>query len=205
MAPVNLDDELRRAVAARTHLLDDRQGVFAARVVRCQHRHVRETRGDRAHHGPLLPIPIAPAAEDEDHLAGVGFYLGPSRTEDLGQSNRCVGVVDDDFHTDRVRHDLEAPGGSNRIRQPRRDRRCGHAKDPRGRGRTKGVTHVDLTAGTQTNRLTFEAKVALFEADAELLSLAEREAFRWDASALEQTPSERVVLVDHSLQSVLGR
>ena len=43
--------------------------VLAAGVVGGEHGEVGEAGGDRAHDGPLRPVPVAAAAEDHDHAS----------------------------------------------------------------------------------------------------------------------------------------
>ena len=62
-------DPGRSAAEAREHLLDDRQRVFSARIVRGQHHHIAALAGRLAHQRTLGAITIAAAAEHGDHPA----------------------------------------------------------------------------------------------------------------------------------------
>ena len=51
------------------HVLDDRQRILRARVVRGHDREIRELGGDRAHQRPFASIPVSARSEDHDHAA----------------------------------------------------------------------------------------------------------------------------------------
>ena len=112
LAAVRLDDKARGAVASGAHLLDDRDGVLAAGIVRGEHRDVREAGGDRAHQGSFCPVPVPAAPEDDDHPSGARPGFGARGVEDLLEALRGMGVVHHDRGTDVVGHRLEAPGGT---------------------------------------------------------------------------------------------
>ena len=143
------------AVAARADLLDDRERVLAAGVVGGEHRDVGEARGDRAHHGPLLAVAVAPAAEDHDHpsaFASSASARAARRT--CLEAGGGVRVVD---HDRRHRADWApppaGPEGGSAADSPAAMVAGGHPERPGGRRCGERVADVDLAAGAEPDRL----------------------------------------------------
>ncbi len=134
---VGLDDERLGPAHAGPDLLGDGRGVLAAGVVGGEDGEVGHPGGDLAHQRALGPVPVATAAEDDQHPPGPGHAAGAG--QGLLQGVGGVGVVDQHREglapVDRLvaaghRRQVRQPGGHRRRRpHPARGRR------PQRRGR----------------------------------------------------------------------
>ena len=104
---------------ALEHVLDDRQRILGAGIVRRHDRDVRALHRDLPHQRALAPVPVSPCAEDDDHapLAEVA-----RRAQDGLERVRRVGVVDQRGERLPGVDRLEPPGDPRHARDTLPDR-----------------------------------------------------------------------------------
>ena len=117
---------------------EDRERVFAARVVGGDPHAIGEASGELAHDRTLPAVPVAPAAEDDAEPARGELS---SRREDALQGVWGVGVVDDHGRL-RIAHALEAPAHGLQVANARFDRGDGNSDDERRADRAEPVVEV---------------------------------------------------------------
>ena len=92
LAAVGLDGKARPGLAQPQQcLLDDRHGIFAARIVRGEHHEVASLSGGAPHLWPLAAVAVSAASKDGDHpaLAASARSRAPAAS-DSSEHRRCA-------------------------------------------------------------------------------------------------------------------
>ena len=106
---------------ARKDLVDDRIGVFGARVVGRDDDVVGELGRDPSHDGALGPVAVAAAPEDDDDAPAAGLRERADRPQHALERRRLVRVVDEHRQPAVVLDALEAAGHDGDGRERRGD------------------------------------------------------------------------------------
>ena len=186
------------------HVLDDRERLLGARVVRGHDRDVRELGGDLSHERSLAAVAVAACAEDDDDAAGPEAAGGAQHRR---ERVRGVRVVDD--HRERLPFvdRLEPSGNAVHARDPLRDRVLVQVEEQPSRNRSENVLDVEGTAQARLDVDSGGAKAAAVRIEGEALgsdlgSVCEPERDERRAmSVLEvvgESPSPRIADVDRS-------
>ena len=144
-----VDDRPRASRRARRDLGGDRAGLLGARIVGGDDRPVGELGGDPAHHRPLLAVPVAARAEDDDQPPVAEAAGGAQHVlERVGR----VGVVDDDRERLPLVDRLEPARDAAHALDAAPDRGLRDVQRPRGGDRAERVRAVEAAAQVELDR-----------------------------------------------------